>query len=142
MTSWKIRTTTLNNTKIKKAFIYIILWSAGLIVAGAILFLWNKGEKFESVTIFNNLEELPTGRGGSNNIVDELLLSANEFNIYGKSSLIEYNYKGDNSINELLIQQIKANPDNAYQTILKNKLQKLKQPKNSSADFNVKPVPK
>ncbi len=142
MTSWKIRTTTLNNIKIKKAFVYIILWSAGLIVAGLILFLWNKGEKFESVTIFNNLEELPTAKGGSNNIVDELLLSANEFNIYGKSSLIEYNYKGDNRANELLIQQIKADPDNTYQTILKNKLQILKQSKNSTLDFNVKPVPK
>ena len=141
MRSWKIRTKILNNTKIKKAFIYIILWSAGLIIAVAILFLWNKGEKFESVTIFNNLEELPTGRGGSNNIVDELLLSANEFNIYGKSSIIEYNYKGDNRANEL-IQQIKADPDNTYQTILKNKLQILKQPKNSTFDFNVKPVPK
>ena len=141
MPSWKIHTTTLNNIKIKKAFIYIILWSAGFIVAVTILFLWNKGEKFESVTIFNNLEELPTGRGGANNIVDELLLSANEFNIYGKSSLIEYNYKGDNRANEL-IQQIKADPDNTYQTILKNKLQILKQPKNSTFDFNVKPVPK
>lgn len=85
---------------------------------------------------------MPNGRRVSNNIVDELLLSANEFNIYGKSSLIEYNYKGDNSTNELLIQQIKANPDNAYQTILKNKLQKIKQSKNSTSDFNVKPVPK
>ena len=142
MRSWKIRTTTLNNTKIKKAFIYIILWSAGLIVAFTILFLWNKGEKFDSVTIFNNLEELPTGREVSNNIVDELLLSANEFNIYGKSSLIEYNYKEDARANELLIQQIKADPDNTYQAILKNKLQILKQQKNSTSDFNVKPVPK
>ena len=142
MRNWKIRTTTLNNTKIKKAFIYIILWSAGLIIAGTILFLWNKGEKFESVTIFNNLEELPGGRGVSNNIIDELLLSANEFNIYGKSSLLEYNYRDNGITDELLIQQIKSNPQNAYQTILKNKLQTLKQPKNSAVDFNVKPVPK
>jgi hypothetical protein len=108
----------------------------------AILFLWNKGEKFESITIFNNLEQLPDGKNISNNIVDELLLSANEFNIYGKSSLIEYNYKDNNRSSELLIQQIKANPDNAYQTILKNKLEKLKQPQASTPDFNVKPVPK
>lgn len=108
----------------------------------AILFLWNKGEKFESINIFNNLEELPDGKKISNNIVDELLLSANEFNIYGKSSLIEYNYKNDKPANELLIQQIKANPNNAYQTILKNKLEKLKQPQASTSDFNVKPVPK
>jgi hypothetical protein len=111
-------------------------------VAGAIFFLWKKGENFESISIFNNLEVSPNGKGVSNNIVDELLLSANEFNIYGKSSLIEYNYKGNNRTGELLLQQIKANPNDAYQIILKNKLQKIKQPKSSTSDFNVKPVPK
>lgn len=111
-------------------------------VAGAIFFLWKKGEKFETISIFNNLEVLPNGKGVSNNIVDELLLSANEFNIYGKSSLIEYNYKGNNRTSELLLQQIKANPDDAYQEILENKLQTLKQGKSSTSDFNVKPVPK
>ena len=74
--------------------------------------------------------------------MDELLLSANEFNIYGKSSLIEYNYKDNEPANELLIQQIKTNPDNAYQTILKRKLEKLKQPQAPTSDFTVKPVPK
>jgi len=74
--------------------------------------------------------------------VDELLLSANEFNIYGKSSLIEFNYKDNEPANELLIQQIKTNPDNAYQTILKRKLEKLKQPQGPTSDFTVKPVPK
>jgi hypothetical protein len=85
---------------------------------------------------------LPDGKKVSNNIVDELLLSANEFNIYGKSALIEYNYHDNNQTDELLIQQIKSNPGNAYQTILKNKMQKLKQPQATSSDFNIKPVPK
>jgi hypothetical protein len=111
-------------------------------VAGAIFFLWKQGEKFESISIFNNLEVLPNGKAVSNNIVDELLLSANEFNIYGKSTLIEYNYKGNIRNDKLLIQQIKTNPNEAYQAILKNKLQKIKQPKNSTSDFNVKAVPK
>jgi len=70
------------------------------------------------------------------------LLSANEFNIYGKSSLIEYNYRDEERGNEFLIQQIKINPDNAYRTILKRKLEKLKQPQTSASDFSVKPVPK
>jgi len=104
--------------------------------------LWNKGEKFENIAIFNNLEGSPDGRKISNNIVDELLLSANEFNIYGKSSLIEYNYRDNEPANEFLIQQIKTNPDNAYRTILKRKLEKLKQPQTSASDFSVKPVPK
>ena len=142
MQNWRIPIIILNNQTIKNAFIYIILWAAGLLVTVAILFLWNKSEKFESITIFNNLEEPTDGRKISNNIVDELLLSANEFNIYGKSSLIEYNYKNNKPGNELLIQQIKTNPDNAYQTILKRKLEKLKQPQASTSDFSVKPVPK
>lgn len=108
----------------------------------AILFLWNKGEKPENITIFENLEGSSDGRKVSNNIIDELLLSANDFNIYGKSTLIEYNNRDNNRINELLLQQIKANPGDAYQTILKNKLDKLKPSQAPAADFTVKPVPK
>lgn len=133
---------TSNKHKIKKAFIYIILWAAGIIVSVAILLLWNRGEKFENIAIFNNLEELHEDRKVSNNIVDELLLSANEFNIYGQSSLIEYNHQDKYAAGSLLIQQIKSNPGNAYQTILKNKLEKLQQTKANTADFNIKPVPK
>ena len=55
---------------------------------------------------------------------------------------MEYNYRDNEPNGELLIQQIKTNPQNAYQAILKNKLKKLKQPQASSSDFNVKPVPK
>lgn len=142
MRNWKKPSIILNNHKIKKKFIYIILWAAGFIVSLAILFSWNKGEKFENIAIFNNLEELPEAKKGSNNIVDDLLLSANEFNIYGKSSLIEYNYRDNNRPDELLIQQIKSNPGNAYQTILKKKMEKLKQPQTAASDFNIKPVPK
>lgn len=113
------------------------MWGAGFVVAVAILFLWNKGEKSESITIFKNLDGSAYGSKVSNNIVNELLLSANDFNIYGKSTLIEYNTRA----NESLLQQIKANPGNAYQNILKNKLDKLKQPQTSGEGFNVKPVP-
>lgn len=84
---------------------------------------------------------MPNARKLSGNIVDELLLSANEFNIYGKSSLIEYKYPENRPDNEL-IQQIKTNPDNAYQAILKRKLERLKQPQSSATDFTIKPVPK
>jgi len=133
---------TIKNSNIKNSFIYFILWAAGCLVAGYVLFLWNRSEKFERITIFNNLAELKNNRGSSNNIVDELLLSANEMNIYGKSALIEFNNK-DNKLNEdYFMQQIKTNPDKAYQSILKNKLQKLRNPKSSVSDFNVKPVPK
>ena len=85
---------------------------------------------------------MPNENRTSNNIVDDLLLSANELNIYGKSSLLEHNYMDNEPADELLIQQIKTNPKNAYQVILKNKLDKLQQTQEATTDFNVKPVPK
>jgi hypothetical protein len=112
------------------------------IIACAILVLWHKSEKSESLSIFNNLEQLQGEKKVFNNIVDELLLSANEFNIYGKSSFIEYNYHDNNAAGELLIRQIKANPEKAYQAILKNKIKKIRQQQTVSDDFNIKPVPK
>ncbi len=132
----------LNNSKIKKAFIYIILWATGSIVACSILFFWNTAGNFESVTIFNNLDKRPVDKKTYNDIVDELLLSANELKIYGKSSIIEYNYKDNSITDESLIQQIKANPGKVYNTILKNKLDNLNKRKSPVSDFNVKPVPK
>ena len=106
------------------------------------MILWNKNDKPENITIFNNLDYAPNGKKVSNNIVDELLLSANDLNIYGKSTLIEYNYRDNEPIGDLLIQQIKADPKKAYQIILKNKLDKLKRAQQTISDFNVKPVPK
>lgn len=76
------------------------------------------------------------------NIVNELLLSANELNIYGSSSLIEYTVKNSRLTDTVLFDQIKTNPEKVYQQILKNKFDKLKQQKTSSSDFSVKPVPK
>ena len=72
----------------------------------------------------------------------ELLLSANELKIYGKNSIIEYNYKDNSITDESLIQQIKVNPGKVYNTILKNKLDNLNKRKSPVSDFNVKPVPK
>ncbi|MFZ1451922.1 MAG: hypothetical protein WAT20_04425 [Ferruginibacter sp.] len=132
----------LNKPEIKKAFIYIILWAAGSIVACSILFFWNTAGNFESITIFNNLDKRSVDKKTYNDIVDELLLSANELKIYGKSSIIEYNYKDNSITDESLIQQIKADPGKAYNTILKNKLDNLNKRKSPVSDFNVKPVPK
>jgi hypothetical protein len=111
-------------------------------VAGTILFLWNKGEKSENITIVYNLAEIKSPGNTSDNIVNELLLSANELNIYGNGSFLDYNYRDNNQPGDLLIQQIKINPNRAYQTILKNKLEKLNKQHSSPSDFYIKPVPK
>ena len=132
----------MKNSKIKKAFIYIILWGAGSIVGGSILLLWSTAGNTENTTIFNNFEKLPEGKKTNNNFVDELLLSANELKIYGKGSIIDNKYKDNLITDELLIQQIKANPDKAYKAILKNKLENLKSRKTAVVDFSIKSVPK
>lgn len=113
----------------------------GLVVAGAIILLWNRADRFEKLTVFNNLDQTVSTDNASDNIVNQLLLSANELNIYGKSSLIEYSVNSTTPSDEILLEQIKINPDNAYKKILKNKLDKLKQ-QPSTSDFNVKSVPK
>ena len=145
MKNWKkiiIISQIFKNSKIKKAFIYIILWGAGSIVGGSILLLWSTAGNTENTTIFNNFEKLPEGKKTYNNFVDELLLSANELKIYGKGSIIDNKYKDNLITDELLIQQIRANPDKAYKAILKNKLENLKSRKTAVADFSIKPVPK
>ncbi|MFZ1783740.1 MAG: hypothetical protein WAU23_00955 [Ferruginibacter sp.] len=101
---------------------------------------WNRGEKLESTNIFNNLEELNEKSKATNDIVNDLLLSANELTIYGKSSLIEYNKDGVKT--DMLLEEIKADPAKAYQRILKNKLNNLKRKASAVPDFYVKPVPK
>lgn len=128
--------------KIKNSAQYIILWVTGCIVASSIFFLWNNADKPQKVIIFNNLNEVVKRDNISQDIVNELLLSANELNIYGHSSLIEYNFNEENPANSLLFEQIKANPKNAYQTILKNKIKNIQQKQAASSDFKILPVPK
>lgn len=127
--------------KFRKVIVYIILWLAGFTVAGSILILWNNSDKYESINIFTNLD-IAENKKLNNNIVDELLLSANELKIYGNSIIIDYSFNDNNLNDEVLIEQIKANPGNAYQNILKNKMDKLKKTKKPVTDFIIKPVPK
>ena len=91
--------------------------------------------------VFDKTETGLENVDATNNIVNELLLSANELNIYGKSSLIEYNNRYEPETAELIREQIKTNPEKAYSEILKNKLKNLKR-KSGDADFSVKPIPK
>ena len=91
--------------------------------------------------VFDNTEKELENVDATNNIVNELLLSANELNIYGESSLIEYNNRYESEPSQLILEQIKTNPAKAYSTILKNKLNKLKS-KSGETDFSVKPIPK
>jgi hypothetical protein len=102
--------------------------------------MWNTESEKDKVQVFENMDQGFMKENSSSNIINELMLSANELNIYGKSSLIEYNNLDQPGTGELL-QQIKNSPENAYKTILKNKLEKLNH-LSSAGDFYVKPIPK
>jgi hypothetical protein len=109
-------------------------------VAGVILIMWNAGR--EKIYVINNLDEGSVKYSSSDNIVNDLMLSANDLNIYGKSSLIGYKNNTEPTATDLLLQQVKNNPENAYQAILKNKIEKLNHKAPSSNDFYIKPTPK
>ena len=130
------------NRHIKNAFLYIILWLAGCIVGGVIIMVWNRADRDDRVAVFDNIPASELRDNPSNNIVNELLLSAHEFNIYGKSSIIGLNRHGEAADANAIIQQIRMNPENAYREILHDKIEKLKTAKTDDNDFSIKPVPK
>ena len=125
----------------KNASLYIVLWFTGCLVAAAIILMWDTTGDKDRLMVFDKTETGLENVDATNNIVNELLLSANELNIYGKSSLIEYNNRYEPETAELIREQIKTNPEKAYSEILKNKLKNLKR-KSGDADFSVKPIPK
>jgi len=125
----------------KNAYLYIVLWFTGCLVAAAIILMWDTTGDKDRLMVFDKTETGLENVDATNNIVNELLLSANELNIYGKSSLIEYNNRYEPETAELIREQIKTNPEKAYSEILKNKLKNLKR-KSGDADFSVKPIPK
>lgn len=103
--------------------------------------IWNRAEKDENMAVFDSIPSSELRENPSTDIVNELLLSANELNIYGKSSLMEVNRHEEGPSASLLL-QLRTNPENAYRTILRNKIEKLNIAKNGDKDFSVKPVPK
>ena len=128
------------SVKFKNAWLYIVLWSAGCLVSAVIVVMWNSAGDAEEVLVFDRSVMGSENINATNNIVNELLLSANELSIYGKSSLIDYNNRYESESDEL-IEQIKINPEKAYSAILKKKLIKISQ-KPVSSDFEIKPIPK
>lgn len=110
-------------------------------IAGAVLMLWKNSEKPGKIPAFENLEASAGNQYAANNIVNELLLSANDLHIYGKSAFIDYS-RNNNTETAQFLEQVKTNPGNAYQTMLKNKIHKLKQKQAPAPDFSVRPVPK
>ncbi|MFN8244269.1 MAG: hypothetical protein U0X40_09490 [Ferruginibacter sp.] len=127
--------------RIKNFFLYGILWLAGGIVGTLMIVMWNRADQNDHVAVFDSIPADELRDNPSTDIVNELLLSANELNIYGKSSLIEVNRHEEGPAVSLL-QQLRTNPENAYRTILRNKIEKLNTVKAGDRDFSVKPVPK
>ena len=103
--------------------------------------MWDTTGKKDKIVVFDNAVLVLGNENSSNNIVNELMLSANELNIYGKSSPMEFNNRNETTGTGSLLQQIKYDPENAYKTIFKNKLEQLNH-RPASPDFYVKPVPK
>lgn len=121
----------------KRILLYAILWVSGFIVSGSIIIIWGSNTMGEPLVLFD--KNVPvTSDGNSANLVNELLLSANELSIYGRSGMIDLKYR---RTKDSVSAEIRPDPVRIYNAILSRKLNKLNERKGST-DFFIKPVPK
>jgi hypothetical protein len=123
----------------KSYYLYIILWAGGCLIALFITLLWNKSTMSPDTILFGDKTIILKESEVSGNIVNELLLSANELNISG-STLISPGYKNYLKNDQFLNSSGKKSPEKIYNDILLRKLEKVTR-KSSTSDFTIKPVP-
>jgi hypothetical protein len=122
----------------KNVFLYLILWAGGAIVAGLVIIMWNTPGTEDEIRLFGENTAVLHGSNASGNIVNELLLSAQDLNISGTNNLITFNYKDNGpSLNE----QIRNDPEKLYRNIFNRKLEKLGN-RSPESDFYIRQVPK
>jgi hypothetical protein len=120
----------------KSILLYSILWIAGIIVAGLIIFMPGSGKREELLLIFGDDLPVLKQEKADYKIVSDLLLSASELNISRNMGMIDFNNK-DTGL--LLTEEMKTNPEQVYNRILRRKLENIR---SRNTDFSVKPVPK
>jgi hypothetical protein len=124
----------------KSYWLYIILWAGGCLIAFFITLLWKESSKSFDTILFRDRTIALNGSDISGNIVNELLLSANELNISGSSTLISPAFKKSIMEDQSSANSGKKNTEKVYNAILLRKLAKVTR-KSSSSEFAVKPVP-
>jgi len=123
----------------KNYYLYIILWAGGCLIAATITLLWNDTDKPADSILFGNITIESGGSNASSNIVSELLLSAEEFNISG-TTLVSPGYKISKLDNPLLSPENQKNKEQVYNAIFKRKLENATR-QTASPGFTIKPVP-
>ena len=124
----------------KSYILYIILWAGGCLIAFFIALLWKDSSRPFDTVLFKDETIALKVTDISGNIVNELLLSANELNISGSSTLISPGFKKAIMDDQSSNTSEKKYTEKVYKAILLRKLAKAKR-KSSSGDFDVKPVP-
>jgi hypothetical protein len=120
--------------------LYIILWAGGCLIALFITLLWKNSSSQNDTVLFRDTTVALKMSDISGDIVNELLLSVNELNIAGSSTLISPGF-----IKSIMDEQSsnasgKKHTEKVYDAILLRKLAKVKR-KSPSGEFAVKPVP-
>ena len=123
----------------KSYILYIILWAGGCLIAFFIALLWKDSSRPFDTVLFKDETIALKVSDISGNIVNELLLSANELNISGSGTLISPGFK-KSIMDDQSSASGKKYTEKVYKAILLRKLAKAKR-KSSSGDFDVKPVP-
>ena len=122
----------------KSYYLYIILWTGGCAIASVITLLWNDKARSADTILFGDKAIVVDVSQSSSNIVNDLLLSAKEFNISG-STLISPAYKSNRNDDQGMNTD-KKNTEQVYNAILKRKLENVTGHPTTSG-FTIKPVP-
>jgi hypothetical protein len=131
-----------NKILLQNKYLYIILWGAGIVIAGVIISMWNTDtQNNDGTNLFGEYASELSADKVSGNIVNDLLLSARDLNISGETSLIDLTNKNTSSAETLVSREMKTDPASVYKEILNKKLQKLGA-KPVRHDFYIKAVPK
>lgn len=123
----------------KNFYLYIILWACSCTIAATITILLLDGDKPADVILFDDKTVVYNSEKSSENIVNKLLLSADELKL-SDAILVSPAYKHTASEVLFLNTADNENAGQVYSTIFKRKLEKVSKPQ-TGTDFYIKELP-
>lgn len=127
----------MNNKQPSGKMLYLILWGGTAIITAAMVVIGMRQQVYAKNILRNSFYKADNSSG---EIINELLLSANELTIAEKKSFINLFLKSGNDYEEAGAGTISRKREDVYKNILQRKLYRLNG--KTKEDFSVRPVPK
>lgn len=124
----------------KNFYLYIILWVCSCTIAASITILLLDGDKPAEIILFDDKTVVYNSEKSSENIVNRLLLSAEELKL-SDAILVSPAYKHTTPDVHFLNTADNINAGQVYSSIFKRKLEKVSKPQ-AGTDFYIKELPR